>query len=156
VSLKDFNRTIPGELPELWRLRRPSLPSAQIPRAKSASGQSAQDFDEVCDRARLDELRAEGENLLPELVCIFQSESTKGLDELKHALAARDCDVAARIAHTLKGTAGTFGAGRMQDMAARIDKAARAGQADEAAAIYDAFRSECERVSRYLAAELEA
>ena len=111
--------------------------------------------DGVCDPASLDELRAEGDSLLPELVTIFQCELTKGLDQLNRALVARDCAAAARIAHTLKGTAGTFGAACMQEMAARIDQAARAGQADEATAMYDGFRSECERVRRYLAAEVK-
>jgi HPt (histidine-containing phosphotransfer) domain-containing protein len=54
-----------------------------------------------------------------------------------------------------QGSAGTFGATHMSEIAARIDKAARAGEADQATASFDEFRSECERVRRYLATELE-
>jgi two-component system sensor histidine kinase/response regulator len=119
----------------------------------AASRASATDLGQVCNRATLEELRANG--LLPELVEIFQGELTKGLDELARALAERDCAAAARIAHTLKGTAGTFGATRMHELAASIDQTARASQADQAAARFTEFRSECERVRDYLAAELE-
>lgn len=126
------------------------------PNSEAASIRSADNLGEVCDRATLDELRAEGDNLLPELVGIFQTELTKGLDELARALKARDCAAAARIAHTLKGSAGTFGATRMHEMAAKIDQAARAGQADQASAMFGEFNSECERVRRYLAAEVKA
>jgi two-component system, sensor histidine kinase and response regulator len=110
---------------------------------------------EVCDRATLDELRAEGDNLLPELIGIFQTELTKALDELAHALETRDCAAAARISHTLKGTAGTFGATHMHEMAAKIDQAARTGQTDQASAMFAEFRSECERVRACLAAEVK-
>lgn len=118
-------------------------------------GGAANDLPDVCDRATLDDLRAEGDGLLSELVGIFQSELSRGLGQLSHALAARDCSAVARIAHTLKGTAGNFGARHMYDMAARIDQTARAGHTEQAAAIFEDFRCECERVRRYLAAEVK-
>ena len=124
------------------------------PRAAAGSGEPAKGVTEVCDRATLDELRADG--LLAELAAIFQAELAKGLDELARALATRDCAAVARIAHTLKGTAGVFGAPHMREMAASIDQMARAGQADQATAMFAEFRSECERVGNYLAAEVKA
>jgi CheY-like chemotaxis protein/HPt (histidine-containing phosphotransfer) domain-containing protein len=111
---------------------------------------------EACDRTTLDELRAESDDLLRELVGIFQTELTKGLDELARALEAYDCPRAARVAHTLKGTAGTFGATHMHKMATRIDQAARAGHAAQAAAMLGEFRSECERVRGFLTTEAKA
>ncbi|MBV8056361.1 MAG: Hpt domain-containing protein [Deltaproteobacteria bacterium] len=117
---------------------------------------SLENLGEACDRATLDELRAEVDTLLPELVRIFQSELTKALDELARAFERHDCVAAARIAHTLKGSAGTFGATHMHEMAAKIDQAARAGQPAQAAAMFGEFRSECERVRDYLAATVTA
>jgi HPt (histidine-containing phosphotransfer) domain-containing protein len=122
---------------------------------EAACGELADDLSEVCDRATLDELWAEGDSLLPALVGIFQTEVTKGLDELTRALAARDCAAVARIAHTLKGNAGIFGAIHMREMAANIDQAARAGHDDQATVMLGEFRSECERVRSYLDAELK-
>jgi CheY-like chemotaxis protein len=71
------------------------------PTAETAPGPPVKSPDEVCDRATLDGLWAEGDCLLPELVGMFQSELTKELDELDRALIARDWAAAARIAHTL-------------------------------------------------------
>ena len=137
----------------------PTVPATfsngSAPKDGTASDESGTDG-EVCNRATLDKLRAEGDSLLPELVEIFRSELTKALDELARALEAGDCAGAARVAHTLKGTAGTFGATHMHEMAATIDQAARDCQADQATAMFAEFRSECERVRRYLAAEVKA
>jgi HPt (histidine-containing phosphotransfer) domain-containing protein len=124
------------------------------PEAEAVAGELVTDFGEACDRATLDELRSEGDGLLADLVALFQTELTKQLGELIRALAAGDCPVVARIAHTLKGTAGTFGAERMQAMAARLDQAARAGETAEATAMVEEFRAECERVRHFLAAEV--
>ncbi|MBV8358052.1 MAG: PAS domain S-box protein [Deltaproteobacteria bacterium] len=125
------------------------------PNGEATSSGSGDNPGEVCDRATLDELRAEGDTLLQELVGIFQMELTKGLDELARALEAHDDAAVARIAHTLKGTAGTFGATNMREMAAQIDQAARAGRADQASAMFADFRSECERVRTCLASEVK-
>jgi CheY-like chemotaxis protein/HPt (histidine-containing phosphotransfer) domain-containing protein len=130
-----------------------TLPTHSVPGDENTR---SADSDKICDPATVGELRAEGEGLLPELVDIFQIELTKGLDELAHALDTRDCLAVARIAHTLKGTAGTFGATRMHEMAARLDQTARMGHADEAAAMFEQFRTECERVRSYLTAEAAA
>jgi hypothetical protein len=127
------------------------------PNGEAAGIGSADNIGEVCDRATRDELRAEGDTLLPELVGIFRTELTMGLDELARAIEARDCTAIARIAHTLKGTAGTFGARIcMRWWPKSIKPHAPAGQADQAAVMFGEFRSECERVRRYLAAEIKA
>jgi hypothetical protein len=44
----------------------------------------------------------------------------------------------------------------MQELAARIDQAARAGRADQAAATFGEFHAECERTRRRLAAAIRA
>jgi len=73
--------------------------------------------------------------------------------ELGQVLDARNCARAAVIAHTLKGTAGTFGAKRMQELAAAIDQAARAGSVDEASSMLEELRLACERVREVLEAQ---
>ena len=138
------------------RMARENRPTTASPgtissvNSQTAIRQSDEELDAVCDRATLDELRAEGDNLLHDLVAVFLTELTKGLDQLAHALEVRDCAAIARIAHTLKGSAGTFGAARMHQMAARIEQAANGGQADETNAMFGDFRAECERVRKYL------
>ena len=84
---------------------------------------------------------------------MFNVEVPKGMLELAQVLDARDCARAAVIAHTLKGTAGTFGAKRMQELAAAIDQAARDGSVDKASSILEELRSACEQVREVLEAQ---
>jgi CheY-like chemotaxis protein len=124
--------------------------------AGAALGQPPEeDGAQVCDLATLDELRSEDETLLAELVAIFQIEVPDGLQKLTLALQAHDCSTAARIAHTLKGTAGTFGATRMRDLAATIDQAARTANLQHATALLPQFSAQCERVRIFLAAHVK-
>lgn len=111
--------------------------------------------DDVCDRATLEDLRQEGGGLLRELIELFELEVKQELDELAQALTAGDCGKAAAAAHNLKGNAGTFGAKHMQELAAAINQAARAGQTGQCRAKLTEFRAECERVRAYLAAQAE-
>jgi two-component system, sensor histidine kinase and response regulator len=110
--------------------------------------------DEICDRETINLLRQEGENLFRELIELFKTEMPKGLKDLAQALDHGDSADAAIIAHTLKGTAGAFGAKRMSELAAAIDQAARAGSIEKARSMLVEFRSECEKVGEVLATQL--
>lgn len=134
----------------------PVAPAA-VPKPGSAPGTSAaaryrdRATDEICDREAIDSLRLEGASFIRELIELFQAEVPKGVRELGQALDGRDSARAALIAHTLKGSAGIFGARRMQRLAAAIEQAARAGSVDKA--MLEEFGSECERVCGVLEAE---
>jgi CheY-like chemotaxis protein len=136
----------------------PALPGAApawtntFPNGEARPSETSSD---TCDRATLADLRAEGGTLLAELVAIFQTELTKSLEALRHALEDRDAAAVARVAHTLKGTAATFGATSMREQAAMIDQSARTGQIEQAAQMFETFRSECESVRTYLASAIE-
>ena len=165
----------PASLPAQLQARRPSSPPLtertevgascqEFPPSSATDGSSMgaerpscepeNDISDPCDPRILDELRTEDESLLGELVGIFQSESTEALGKLYRALIAGDCATAARIAHTLKGSAGNFGAAQLQEIAARMDQAASAGHPDEALGMYEDLCSEYARVCRYLVAEI--
>jgi histidine phosphotransfer protein HptB len=105
---------------------------------------------EVCDRAILEELREEGNVLLIELVGLFQEELNQSLPELARALAAADYSAVARIAHTLKGSAATFGAEHLQQLAAEINQAASGAALDRVSELLPEMLSECEKVRRCL------
>jgi HPt (histidine-containing phosphotransfer) domain-containing protein len=132
-----------------------SATDGSSPGAERPSCEPENDISGPCDPTILDELRAEDESLLKELVGIFQSEATEALGKLYRALIACDCATAARIAHTLKGSAGNFGAAQLQEIAARMDQAASAGHPDEALGMYEDLCSEYSRVCRYLVAEID-
>jgi len=98
------------------------------------------------DRDVIAKLREEEDNLLVELIDLFNTEVPAQLQELAGALARRDTKTAASIGHTLKGTAGTFGANRMCELAANIDQAARDGLVEPAVAMLEQLRPEIDRV----------
>jgi two-component system, sensor histidine kinase and response regulator len=109
--------------------------------------------DPVCSQETLNQLRQEGEDFFRELIELFNVQVPKGMLELAQVLDAGDCARAAVIAHTLKGTAGTFGAKRMQELAAAIDQAARAGSVDKASSILEELHFACEQVREVLEAQ---
>jgi CheY-like chemotaxis protein len=126
--------------------------AAPAANGSAAASPSAHATDAVCDQETISQLRLEGEDFLRELIELFNVEVPKGLRELAQVLDVRDCARAAVIAHTLKGTAGTFGAKRMHELADAIDQAARAGLVDKASSMLEELRLECERVREVLEA----
>lgn len=105
------------------------------------------------DAGTLAQLRAEGDNLLSDLIEIYNTETPANLQSLAQALAAGNSGAAALAAHTLKGTATTFGAKCMQALALEIEQAARAGSIEKATAQLNQFRAECDRVRDALSRE---
>ena len=105
------------------------------------------------DEKTLAELKAEGNNLLSDLIDIYNTETPINLHKLEESLATGDDRGAALAAHTLKGTAVTFGAKRMQILAAEIEQAARTGLIEKATAPLKLFESECNRVRDALSHE---
>ena len=105
----------------------------------------------VCDPAAIAALRDEGDDLLAELVDIFMAETPRQMTQLEHAMATGDSSAATLIAHTLKGTAGAFGAFSMEEAAAHMEHMARRGSIAKTAALYPRLCAEIERVTVALA-----
>ncbi len=99
------------------------------------------------------ELRAEGENLLEDLIETFFVEMPALLQKLADALAEGDAQSARLAAHTLKGTGSNFGATRMHSLASALEDKSRAGAIGDADELLDELRAECDRVGKALKAE---
>lgn len=86
----------------------------------------------------IDALRAvspdDGGAFLTELIDIFLHDTPLRLKELADATAAGDVPTAARAAHSVKGSAGNFGAAGLARIALELETAAKAGQLAEVAA----------------------
>jgi len=106
--------------------------------------------DAAIDSEMVRELRDEGGNLLSDLVDMFITEVPVQLASLAEALAKRDAGATRLTAHTLKGTAGNFGAWRMQTLARAIEDKGRDAALDGASAILTELRAECVRVREAL------
>lgn len=68
-----------------------------------------------------------GRESLIELIGLFQTETQRRLEQIRAAIAAGDAELARRESHALKGTALTFGAQRLSNLALGMEQAGRAG-----------------------------
>jgi two-component system sensor histidine kinase/response regulator len=79
------------------------------------------------DVARAREQVGGDEHLLAELAALFCRESPRWLAEVRAAVAAGDAAGLRRFAHTLKGSAGTFGACAVSTVAQRLETMGQTG-----------------------------
>lgn len=98
------------------------------------------------DAAALERLhRLGGEAFVREMAALFQDYVGRKVAEARTAGAAGDLPALQKAAHPIKSSAGNVGATRVQELAAQIEDAARAGQSEVALAslaqLEDAFRA---------------
>ena len=88
-------------------------------------------------------------DLLVELVSLFLSDTPERLRALRvRPLASAPV---ARVAHAVKGSAGTLGATHLQDLASQLEQAGHESRgSDELAALAEALCAEYARVELYL------
>lgn len=68
-----------------------------------------------------------GEDVLQELICTFQSSAPAAVATLGEAIRAGELYRAAMIAHALKGNSGYFGAYKLQELCMHMEAAGKAG-----------------------------
>jgi two-component system, sensor histidine kinase and response regulator len=100
------------------------------------------------DRAALLERLGGDETILVEIVRVFLEDAPGQYQAMQAAAAAGDVPVLRRLAHTLKGSAGTVGATRLQDAALVLEKAVVRGDMTEAARLIPALGEHLAEVER--------
>jgi PAS domain S-box-containing protein len=91
-------------------------------------------------------------DLLRELLSVFLAEYPEWRLGLGQAIAAKDVSRLRRLAHTLKGSLGQFGAGAAQDAAKQLEILATDGKLESAPDVWAALEKEVDRVLPLLAA----
>ena len=102
------------------------LPQSPLPEAEAAQSPVAStppDPDIATALARI----GNNEALFRKLVGLFRQSEADSPQRLRQALADQDAELSHRLAHTLKSTAGTMGANRLQAAALCIEQTLRAG-----------------------------
>lgn len=88
----------------------------------------------VIDPDAIEALRSvapdDGGKFLTELIDIFLADTPSRLNELVSATDKGDITTATRAAHSIKGSAGNFGAAILSQIALEVEHAAKAGQLD--------------------------
>ena len=88
--------------------------------------------------------------LYASLLCKFHRDYSGTPEEIRSAIADGDPQRAVRIAHTVKGVAGTIGAMDLHRIAERLESALAGPTAAETESLIDAFGTELSRVIRDL------
>ena len=104
--------------------------------------------------AQLREAESTDPGILEELIRGFRAETPKILLKVKEAAAAGDADALRKAAHNLKGSSGNLGMLRLAAASAELERQARAGSVDGAAALSALVEQEYESACRVLEGEL--
>ncbi len=110
--------------------------------------------DDVLDRACLHRLYGSNEALIRKICADFLMNVTPArLGEIRESIAAWDSHRANRLAHSLKGAAGTIGAKPLQDAALQLELAAGQGDRAQAGIVFGRLESEFYRLLAFLSVE---
>jgi CheY-like chemotaxis protein len=116
--------------------------------------------DGALSQAKLAELRSiaadGGPDLFRELAALFLGDLEERLAALRAGVSAGDAGTVARMAHTLKGSAGNLGAERLMGACLELEQAARGGTTTGLAAVLARLETEAARARAALEAEVAA
>ncbi len=87
---------------------------------------------------------------LRELIDIFLQDTPARIAEVETSISEGDANTLMRAAHTIKGSAGNFGARNFVRLAMEIEHHAKASNLTAASALLPALKSEYERVDQAL------
>ena len=92
----------------------------------------------------------DGGEFLRELITIFQTDSPTRIAELRAALARGDAATVSRAAHSMKGSAGNFGAAAFAEINRQIEQLGKQGALSEIPTLLPALDAEYDRVKAAL------
>jgi CheY-like chemotaxis protein/HPt (histidine-containing phosphotransfer) domain-containing protein len=141
VSLAMLERTLARLMP--GRSRRSLTPVASMPPLAEEQGVSFDPslFEELHDAGSADR------SFFGTFFGSYQETTAKYVDRLEAAIAREDVVTIMRTAHALKGSAASFGARALSEMASKIESLGKVGEVPTVAAL-EALRVEAERSYR--------
>jgi signal transduction histidine kinase/CheY-like chemotaxis protein len=110
---------------------------AQQPRDMADAGAVEVAADEPLDQAKLDELRTFMGDELPHLIGQFLESAPQQMEALARAVQDKDLGAMVLPAHSLKSSSANLGANQLSQLAARLEHAARTGEAKAAWRLHD-------------------
>jgi signal transduction histidine kinase/DNA-binding response OmpR family regulator len=105
---------------------------------------------EIFDRNSLKARVGGNEQVLESIVQLFINETPKQMNDLKNAIVAKDSKTATNIAHSIKGSAGNFGALKMRTIAYDIEKLCRENHLDKAKEMFNQLELSYETLKDYM------
>ncbi|HUQ62648.1 MAG TPA: PAS domain S-box protein [Acidimicrobiales bacterium] len=136
----------PVKSPELDRVLSKWRPAGRSEREGVVLGQSQAPVDDRVDEdllAELLEMLADpSSSEVPAILELFLNETSKRLEGIQAAVGSGDLPEASRLAHSLKGSAGSFGARRLSSIGGEIEAACGRADTDAVSTQLPALRSE--------------
>ncbi len=120
--------------------------AAPAPPAATATGSQA-----PLSRAKLLETLDGDEEVLQQLIALFQENTPRLLAELGQAIASRQPDEVARTAHALLSSLGAIGANEARGLTQQLEHQGRAGNLEKSEAVFAALERETARLQQTLA-----
>jgi signal transduction histidine kinase/DNA-binding response OmpR family regulator len=102
----------------------------------------------IFDRQSLMDRVGGNEEILKNIITLFLEETPKQLKELDEKLSSGDIEAAMNGAHSIKGSAGNFGATQMRETAYCLEKLCREKQADKARATFVELKGSFEELKK--------
>jgi CheY-like chemotaxis protein/HPt (histidine-containing phosphotransfer) domain-containing protein len=93
------------------------------------------------------------EELIRDIVPIFLNDNKERIEKLTDAVETGDAKTLKLYAHAVKGAAGNIGAIRLSDIAHRLECAGRENDLEAASWLFDALKTELEKVVAFLSLE---
>jgi PAS domain S-box-containing protein len=143
----------PVDLAALERVLRSLAPGASSARGQAAGAGAPGAASTLVDVTALDGLRAlekDGPGFLATIVREFDEGTRRRLDEMQLAVRGGDLPGLRGAAHTLKGSAGIFGANGMTELCRRLEQAAERDEASAAGPLIARLAREHEAVMSVL------
>jgi protein-histidine pros-kinase len=91
------------------------------------------------------------QGLLEDLFEAFQQEYPKQLAEIQNTIGTGDAERMARVAHSVKGAVGYFGAQRALALAAHLETLGRQAELEGALSLVQELEQELARLSAFIA-----
>jgi len=94
--------------------------------------ESSGEGDKILSEAAITQLRelGDGDDLLIEIIELFQGETPRRLDGMASAVVSGNCEELARIAHSLKSSSANIGAVKLYAVCIEIESTSRGGGMD--------------------------
>jgi len=112
------------------------ISDVSIPQEKVGDNQQKKIDAKIFDRQSLMDRVGGNEEILKNIIQLFLQETPKQLSEIEKQLANGDIESAKNGAHSIKGSAGNFGAHQMREAAYALEKFCRDNQLDKANGTY--------------------
>ena len=113
------------------------------------------DYNGIIDAKVFTELKEQIGDALPTLISVFIDDLPSYIRSIKDAVGVGDSGAVADIAHTIKGSAGNFGAKRLVHAAKELETMGRAGDLNGGKVLLDEVVNECGLLRQALEQELD-